>query len=76
MAASLCSVLRPRPFCVSASADPATLPVFVRYGFALLENERLRATAGRTISLERAAALHGVDARELVQELNRAAQRE
>lgn len=52
---------------------PATLGVFVAYGFDLLENPFLRKTLARNVSVKQAAGIKGVDLTQLLQALNGAA---
>lgn len=52
---------------------PATLAVFLRFGFEALSDENMRATVGRTVTIEQAARMHGVNPEHLCAELNQAA---
>jgi NnrS protein/Domain of unknown function (DUF1858) len=51
---------------------PETLPVFERSGFSLLRQPRLRRTLARQVTIERAAALRGVETAALIESLNAA----
>ena len=51
---------------------PQTLRVFLDHGFAPLANPVLRRTLARTVSVERAAAMRGVDVDHLLSALNAA----
>lgn len=53
---------------------PATLEVFNRYGFTLLNNPWLRRTLARQVSVRQAAMLRSVDLEALLEDLRAAAQ--
>jgi hypothetical protein len=53
-------------------AAPELLPIFLQHGFKPLGNPMFRRTIGRTVSISQACAMHGLDARTVLAELNAA----
>lgn len=54
-------------------AYPATLQVFLKNGFAHLADETMRKTVARTVTIQMASTIHGLDLASLLAELNAAA---
>ncbi len=54
-------------------AFPATLDVFLKHGFDHLADESMRRTVARTVTIEMAGTIHGIDISALLAELNAAA---
>ncbi len=52
--------------------NPETMPVFLRFGFSMLQEAPLRATLGRSVTLAQAASLRGVNLAALLEALNQA----
>lgn len=53
-------------------AHPETLGIFARHGFVHLQDERIRRTMAKLVTIEMASRMHGVDAEALLAELNEA----
>ncbi|MCX6022834.1 MAG: iron-sulfur cluster assembly protein [Chloroflexi bacterium] len=52
--------------------NPETMPVFLHFGFHLLQEAPLRATLGRSVTLAQVASLRGVNLAALLEALNQA----
>ena len=54
-------------------AFPATLDVFLKNGFAHLADESMRRTVAKTVTIEMATRIHGIDLDTFLADLNKAA---
>ncbi len=54
-------------------AFPTTLDVFLRHGFAHLADESMRRTVAKTVTIEMASRIHGIELTGFLTELNAAA---
>lgn len=54
-------------------AYPATLEIFLKHGFAHLADESMRKTVAKTVTIEMASRIHGIELNSFLMELNAAA---